>query len=128
MLVFVLVIPIMSWAQDLGGDPPVIFDPATWFVTLGAFVAAVMMVTEFIKKAFKIEGNWAMILSWIIAIALAAVGWILQYGIFAGLTWYWGLIYALSAGLIANKGYELGVVTGFLNVLKAIINSMQKPK
>lgn len=119
-LIFLLVLPAISMAQDVGVDTGLSFDPTTWFATLGTFVAAVIAATQVIKKSFKIEGAWAMIASWLISVALAAVGWLLQLGIFAGLQWYWGLVYALSAGLIANKVFELFTIEAIISFLKSI--------
>lgn len=122
LLVFVLAIPASSWAQ--GADPVITFDPATWFVTLGAFVAVVMVVTQFAKKLINASGMLAKLLSWLVSVILGAIGWLMQLGIFTGIEWYWALIYALSAGLLSNGIFDIGVVTAILNFIK----SFQKPK
>lgn len=125
MLVLFL-IPVSMFAIDVGtSNPGISFDPATWFVTLSAFVALVMAVTQFLKKAINFTGFLAKLLSWLVAIIAAAIGWWLQLGIFAGLTWYWGLIYALAAGLLANGVFDIGIVNAIITFIKQFIKKPQ---
>lgn len=118
LLTFVMIVPIAIFAQ--GTDPVALagFDPASYFATLAAFVAAVIAVTQFVKKTFlKTSGFWTVAMSWIVAVALAFVGWMLQYGIFAGLQWYWALIYALAAGLIGNGIMSESIINALLSLV-----------
>lgn len=115
MLAVIMIAPMCLFAQ--GGDTGTI-EPGTWFLTLGGFVAAVMAVTEFLKKyLFKTSGFASRFLSWIVAVALAFAGWFLQFGIFAGLQWYWALLYALAAGLAGNGIFDIGIISGLLSLV-----------
>jgi hypothetical protein len=57
---------------------------STMFATFVAFVAGVMVVTEAVNKLFKVEGQTPkLIVSWVMSLGLAALGFGLQLGFFA---------------------------------------------
>lgn len=84
------------------------------FATFVAFVAGVMFITEAVNKLFKVEGQTLkLIVSWIISIGLAALGFGLQFGFFAEIgdidTWQGWVKTALigwGCGWCANHMYD----------------------
>lgn len=90
----------------------------SYFVSLAALAAAVIPVTQFVKKLFKSEGGVTKFLSWIVAIGLAFVGWWLDLGILTDLKVLWVVIYGIAAGLISNSIIDLEFVQGILSALK----------
>ena len=84
------------------------------FATFVAFVSGVVFITEAVNKLFKIEGSTPkLIVSWVMSLGLAAVGFALQLGIFSTIgavdTWQGWVKCALigiGCGLAANKIYD----------------------
>ena len=86
----------------------------TMFSTFVAFVAAVIAITEAVNKLFKVEGTVAkLIVSWVLSLALSAVGLALQLGMFSDLgtpdqwqAWVKALLVGVGCALAANKIYD----------------------
>ena len=84
------------------------------FATFVAFVSGVVFITEAVNKLFKIEGSTPkLIVSWVMSLGLAAVGFALHLGIFSTIgavdTWQGWVKCALigiGCGLAANKIYD----------------------
>lgn len=123
MILFaVFALPIAALAQTaetLTEAVSTVFDPTVLFASLSALVTAVTVVTQFVKSKIKSEGFWTKLLSWAVAAGLSVCGWFLHLGIFEGVAWYWMLCYALASGLVANSIFDLGIVTGIINLFKS---------
>ena len=86
----------------------------TMFATFVAFVSGVILLTETINKIFKIEnGTTKLIMSWVLSLGLAAIGFWQQWGFFADCgditTWQGWVKTALigfGCALAANKIYD----------------------
>ena len=86
----------------------------TMFATFVAFVGGVMLLTETVNKLFHIESATAkLIVSWVLSLALAALGFGLQLGFFADCGtpdqwqgWVKALLCGLGCGLAANGLYD----------------------
>ena len=86
----------------------------TMFATFVAFVAGVIIITEAINKIFKIENSTTkLIISWIMSIGLAALGFGLQLGFFADCGtpdmwqgWVKTILIGLGCAIAANKIYD----------------------
>ena len=97
----------------------------TIFVTFVAFVGGVMGLTEAVNNLFKVQGRVPkLIVSWVISIALACVGFALQYGIFADLgniTEWQGWVKAVAVGVgaawCANGMYDREEMWELLQIL-----------
>lgn len=86
----------------------------TMFATFVAFVSGVIVLTESVNNLFKVQGSTAkLIVSWVLSLALAALGFALQLGFFADCGtpdmwqgWVKTLLVGLGCGLCANKIYD----------------------
>lgn len=86
----------------------------TMFATFVAFVGGVMLLTEAINKVFNIQGQTAkLIVSWVMSMAMAALGFGLQLGFFADCGtpdqwqgWVKAVLVGLGCGLCANGLYD----------------------
>ena len=111
----------------------------SFFGTFLAFVAGVTAVSEFVNDLFKVPSkpeakfmSPKQIVSWVIAVGGACLGFVLQLGFFAdfGTTDMWqgwvmtGLT-GICAGLAANGIYDINAVHDFL---KWVFQFMNKPK
>lgn len=86
----------------------------TMFATFVAFVLGVMTITEAVNKLFKIENGTAkLIVSWVLSLSLAALGFALQLGFFADCGtpdmwqgWVKATLVGIGCGLCANGLYN----------------------
>ncbi len=97
---------------------------ATW---AGAF-AAILLLTEKIKRILNLKGGGAVILSWALSIPVSLIGFYFNIGIFAGVEWYVALIYALSFTLSANLGYLAPFIKEGVRILIDWIDSRKEAK
>lgn len=97
----------------------------TMFATFVAFVSGVILLTETINKIFKIEnGTTKLIISWILSIGAAAIGFWQQWGFFADCgditTWQGWVKTALigfGCALAANKIYDREEIWRLLEII-----------
>lgn len=86
----------------------------TMFATFVAFVSGVMLLTEAVNKLFKVQSGTAkLIISWVLSIGLAALGFGLQLGFFADCGtpdmwqgWVKAALVGIGCGLCANGLYD----------------------
>lgn len=84
------------------------------FATFVAFVGGILFVTEAVNKTFKIENPTVkLLMSWVLSLGLAALGFGLQLGFFADCGtpdmwqgWVKAALIGLGCGLCANKMYD----------------------
>lgn len=113
-LALLLVLPILLFAQDTGTGTGTDF--LNGFLSLTSLSALVLTVTEFIKN---VTGKKTQYMSWLISVVLGIIGYIFNLGIFDHVIWWHGLIYALSAGLMANGIFSwefIQVILAFLKI------------
>lgn len=100
----------------------------TMFATFVAFVGGVMLLTEAINKVFNIQGQTVkLIISWVLSLALAALGFWQQWGFLADCGdittwqgWVKALLVGLGCGLCANKIYDREEVWQLLQLIFSI--------
>lgn len=120
---FLLVPSAIVFAASVAGESVGVENVDTFFVSLAAMSAAVIPVTEFIKRLLKSSGGWTKFLSWIAATAISFVGWWLNLGILEGLSVIWVFIYGIAAGLVANSVFDIGIVEAIIRVFKGKIKT-----
>ena len=87
---------------------------ATMFASFVGFVGGVILITEFINKVFKVEnGRVKWVISWVMSIGLAAIGFWQQLGFFAAcgeitdwLGWVKAVLIGVGCAFAANKTYD----------------------
>ena len=97
---------------------------ATW---AGAF-AAILLLTEKIKRILNLKGGGAVILSWVLSIPVSLIGFYFNIGIFAGVEWYVASIYALSFSVSANLGYLAPFIKEGVRILIDWVDSRKEAK
>ena len=104
------------------------------FSSFVLFVGGVLFITEAVNKIFKVENGTAkLIISWVLSVGLAALGFWLQLGFFAdcGTPDMWqgwvktGLI-GLGCGLCANKMYDREEIWRLLEQIFSIFKKKDK--
>lgn len=100
------------------------------FATFVGFVGWVILITEFINKLFKVENSrvkW--IISWVMSIGLAIVGFVLQLGIFADcgtvdqwFAWVKVVLIGVGCAFAANKTYDANEIWTALEWLFSFFN------
>ena len=84
------------------------------FATFVLFVGGVITITEMVNKLFKIENKIVkLIISWILSIGLAVLGFVLELGFFAEFgdmsmwqSWVKVVLVGIGCALAANKIYD----------------------
>ena len=97
---------------------------ATW---AGAF-AAILLLTEKIKRILNLKGGGAVILSWALSIPVSLIGFYFNIGVFAGVEWYVALIYATSFSISANLGYLAPFIKEGVRILVDWISTKKEAK
>ena len=95
-----------------GELPEETVDYAANFATFAGVVGVTAVVTEFIKKLFKVEpSEWVQrIISWVIGIGLGMFAWGFNFGMFEGLDWWQALLWGFGAGLASNGVFDSGLI------------------
>ena len=100
----------------------------TMFATFVAFCAGVVILTEAVNRIFKVTGSTAkLIVSWVLSLGMAALGFGLQLGIFAdcgAITEWTGWVKAeligLGCALCSNYAYDHNEIWQLLQKLFGI--------
>ena len=98
------------------------------FATFVAFVGGVILLTELTNKLFKVENaTTKLVISWVLSLALAALGFGLQLGFFADCGtpdmwqgWVKTALIGLGCGLCANKIYDREEIWKLLEMIFSI--------
>jgi hypothetical protein len=113
ILLMMVFLPLAIFSQV--PEPPT--DPGgfiEWFkIALGTWaggLAAILLLTEKVKRILVLKGKWAVLLSWFIALPISFIAAYFNIGIFDGIVWYETLIYAASFSVSTNIGYLMPVV------------------
>lgn len=111
-LIFMLAtLPLFAQTVDPGSGVNV----AQYFVNLSVFAPVIVIITQFVLRYVKTDLD--QIVSWIVAFLLSGVGWLLNFGMFAEVAWYWIFIYGLAAGLVANGIFDIPIVQAILSII-----------
>jgi hypothetical protein len=105
-------------AQVTAPDVLPVENIADIFTSLTMLAGGVLLFTGFIKKVFKTKDQLTIWISFIVSITLAGVGWILQYGMFINLEWYYIFVYGLAAMVMANGLSTWSVISGIMKLIK----------
>lgn len=128
-LAAILTVPVQVFAQEVGEEIAQINFKDS-FESLPALAAFVLIATGWVAQLIiklqwdvKLEAitkGWKQYLSWIVGVLLALAGYLLQWGLFAGLQWFYIFIYGLTAGLIANGLFKWELLKTILEALKLL--------
>jgi hypothetical protein len=95
---------------------------STYFASVAALVAGIIVISELLNKVTKLNGVMAWIQSWVVSIAACLFGAGFDIGIFydqSTMPWYWeGVVSGIIIGLAANGIFSVPGVTNVLEMLK----------
>lgn len=102
-----LLTSVTLFAQEVVDTTQIqVTDFTAFFATFAALVAAIPVVTEFLKnilgKTSETPNAIVQVLSWVVGILLAMFGWWFKLGFLQGIEWYYALLYGFGASLAAN--------------------------
>ena len=108
----------------------------TMFATFVGFVGGVILITETVNKIFKVEGTTAkFIVSWVVAIGMACLGFGLQLGFFADcgdITQWQGWVKTVLVGVFcavcSNKTYDMNEIWRVLQIIFSLFEKGGKAK
>jgi hypothetical protein len=78
----------------------------------------VVLVSEWVSKLTKLQGNWSRLQSWVISVILGVVATWVKIGIFSEMDWKGGLAIGIVSGLVANGVFDISVVKRVLEFIK----------
>lgn len=88
------------------------------FTTFGTLMAAIPIVTEALKKVFKVDGGiWAQVIAWLIGIVIALFGYFFDLGLFADYNWWQSILIGLICGFGANGLFDIPLVSWILQTI-----------
>ena len=108
----------------------------TMFASFVGFVGGVILITEFVNKLFKVENSrvkW--VISWVLSLGLAAVGFWQQLGFFTAcgditdwLGWVKAILIGVGCAFAANKTYDANEIWTALEWLFSFFEKEGKAK
>ena len=107
MLIFLLLLlPLVAFGQEIP-EPPADW---CWFLdwfkaafgTWAGALAAILILTERVKRWLNVKGTAAVIVSWIASLPIVGVAWYFGIGIVDGVPWYVAAIYAVGFAVSTN--------------------------
>lgn len=116
IIFFLLLFSSITFAQ--GEAPGESFDIANLFNSISVLTAGVLIVTAFFKRVLKTVEEQTLIVSGIVSLALSAIGFFLQAGIFEALEWYYIFIIGAVTMAIANELTTWPLISGILTLLR----------
>lgn len=107
-LLFAVSLPVIAEDGGSGSSPP------SLFASLSLFVPAVVVVTQFILRFVHVE-KWKQGVSWLVAIGLSVIGYLIKAGMFAELTFVYAILYGTAGGLAANGVFDIPFIQNLLD-------------
>lgn len=89
-----------------------------YLLTFTGFIALLPILVQWVKNALKAEGTMALLISWIMGVAVAEIAFVLNLGIFEPLNWWQTGIVGFGATLAANGVYSTGLITWLFGLFK----------
>jgi hypothetical protein len=113
--IFMLALPV--FAQIAGESPPSTF--VIDLTTIAGVAALTLVIAGYVKTWFNLEGKWARWVSWIVAMGISLICWLLNLGLYEPFTLPVTLIYGLGIGLVANGIFTSELVQSWLEKIGA---------
>jgi opacity protein-like surface antigen len=126
MLLFAL--PVFS--QDV--EPPqnwlaVVEGFSTWFGTFAGIAALGTFVAGFVNGLIKSTNKFLrQFIAWVVCIALAVVGNLVNLGFLSEATWLITVIYGFGAGLVANGLFDVPLVYAVIVAIESALGNKKE--
>lgn len=117
-LLFVVPLLVMASIQEEPTSPDeyiALFDSLEGLLILMSL--ATPLLTNLINSIVKLTGKAVQILSWLSGLLLALLGFYFQLGMFVEIEIWQALLIGLSAGLISNGLFDIGLVKAILKMV-----------
>ena len=133
ILVFLLLLaPLMAFGQEIPEPPADLGGFVDWFkaafATWAGALAAILILTERVKRWLNVKGAAAVIVSWIAALPVVGAAWYFGIGIVDGVAWYVALIYAIGFAVSANIAYLAPLIKEAVRVVIDLISRKKESK
>ncbi len=97
-----------------------------YFVSMGALVPLVVLITDFVKRWLDIEtGLVKQLISWVTAIGLCFAGMAFELGMFVDFNIVTTIVYGLAVGLVSNGIFDIKVVQLLLDFILKFVNKKE---
>lgn len=94
------------------------FDLSNFFVDLGTMATLTIAVAAWVNRLLTWDGAKAQAVSWAVAVAVAFLGYFLDYGVLADASVVETLLYGVGAAAVANRVFSQEVVKAILEVVR----------
>lgn len=108
--------PPGNWGEVIDGF-------SSWFGALAGIAALTVFVGGVLNGLLKVEKKVTkQILTWVVAIALALLGNLVNLGFLSEATWLMTIIYGFGAGLAANGIFDISIVHALILAVESALN------
>lgn len=132
LFVLLLLLPVMMFGQEIPEPPADWGGFLDWFKaafgTWAGALAAILILTERIKRWLNVKGTAAVIVSWVTSLPIVGVAWYFGIGIVAGVQWYVAAFYAISFAISANFAYLAPLIKEAVRVVIDLISKKKESK
>ena len=87
------------------------------FSTILILSGLIILVSEYITRYTKLNGKWARVQSWVVAILLGIFGTWINIGIFGDMDWKGGALVGIISGLVANGVFTIDAIKKILETI-----------
>lgn len=127
-----LLLPFVVFGQEIPEPPADWSGFLDWFKaafgTWAGALAAILVLTERVKRWLNVKGTAAVIVSWIASLPIVGVAWYFGIGIVAGEPWYVAAVYALSFAISANIAYLAPLIKEAVRVVIDLISKKKESR
>ena len=132
LIFLLLLLPLVAFGQEIPEPPADLSGFFDWFKaafgTWAGALAAILVLTERVKRWLNVKGTAAVVVSWVASLPIVGVAWYFGIGIVGGVTWYVALIYAIGFAVSANIAYLAPIIKEGVRILIDIISKKKLSK
>ena len=140
LFTLLIIAPVVLFSQVFPGDTStvpnvpenvyaVLDNPALFFGQLGGVVGLVILIVGALILIFKVGGEkkWPkVVLSFIVAVVLAVLQTVVNWGLFADSTWINTILGGLGVGAVAGGLIDIPTMKIILNIILSVVQ-FKKP-
>ena len=132
LFLLLLLLPIVVFGQEIPEPPADWGGFLDWFKaafgTWAGALAAILILTERVKRWLNVKGAAAVIVSWVASLPIVGVAWYFGIGIVAGVPWYVAAIYAVGFAISANIAYLAPLIKEAVRVVIDLISKKKESR
>ena len=129
-LIVMLLASVTLFAQDpeVPADVNDLLGNLSGFLgSLAGMAGVVIFITAILVNAFKVGKRWGkLVLGWIVAILLAVLSNVINFGLYAESTWLETLTWGAGLGFVAGSIFDIPTTKTLVNLLLSLIKLKER--